>query len=166
MPLTLQAGDQVTLVLGSQLLCSINIVGASNLTGWIINSVSQGGTSSYNSNLSMGPTLTITVGSTPADIYTSNSGGRVTTIGSLSSGGGSSSSSSSSSSAPAPVVQEFGKPLSGTCADAAPATLNWGGASSGGWSESWAQWMNGGRGGAVCTRSLVYSTSSGRWGVS
>jgi hypothetical protein len=25
--------------------------------------------------------------------------------------------------------------------------------------------MNGGRGGAVCTRSLVYSTSSGRWGA-
>lgn len=89
----------------------------------------------------------------------------VGTITTGASSGGSSSSSSSSSSAPAPVVQEFGTPASGTCVDAAPATLNWGGASSGGWSESWAQWMNGGRGGAVCTRSLVYSTSSGRWGA-
>jgi hypothetical protein len=77
--------------------------------------------------------------------------------------GGSSSSSSSStvSSSPPPVVQQFGRPPSGTCADAAPITLNWGGASSGGWSESWAQWMNSGNGGAVCTRTLSYS--AGAW---
>jgi hypothetical protein len=80
-------------------------------------------------------------------------------------GGGSSSSTSSSTSSPAPVVQQFGKPASGTCTDAAPADLNWGGASSGGWSESWAQWMNGGSGGAVCTRSLQYSAARGTWSV-
>lgn len=76
------------------------------------------------------------------------------------------SSSSSATSAPASVVQQFGKPTTGTCTDAASDELNWGGSSSGGWSESWAQWMNGGNGGAVCTRTLVYSTSSGGWAAS
>jgi len=78
-------------------------------------------------------------------------------------GGGGSSSSSSASSAPAPIFQQFGKPASGTCAEAASDSLNWSGVASGGWSESWAQWMNGGTGGAVCTRTLVYSTSQGAW---
>lgn len=81
-------------------------------------------------------------------------------------GGGSSSGSSSTTSAPDPIVQQFGKPASGTCADSAPESLNWGGSSSGGWGESWAQWMNGGTGGAVCTRTLVHSTSSGAWAAS
>ena len=65
--------------------------------------------------------------------------------------------------APPPVLQQFGRPASGTCADAAPITLNWGGTGSGGRGESWAQWINSGRGGAVCTRTLVYSTSQSRW---
>ena len=39
------------------------------------------------------------------------------------------------------------------------------GVTSGGWGESWAQWMNGGTGGAVCTRTLVYSTAQSRWVV-
>lgn len=64
---------------------------------------------------------------------------------------------------PSPVVQQFGKPASGTCDAAAPASLNWSGVASGGWGESWAQWMNSGKGGAVCTRTLVYSTSQSRW---
>ena len=64
---------------------------------------------------------------------------------------------------PPPVLQQFGKPASAPCDAAAPATLNWGGAGSGGWGESWAQWMNGGNGGAVCTRTLVYSTAQARW---
>lgn len=62
-----------------------------------------------------------------------------------------------------PVIQQFGKPASGTCDAAAPASLNWAGVASGGWGESWAQWMNGGNGGAVCSRMLVYSTSHGGW---
>lgn len=78
-------------------------------------------------------------------------------------GGGSSTGSSSTSSAPSPIVQQFGKPASWSCADAAPASLNWGGAESGGWSESWAEWMNGGLGGAVCTRTLTYRSSTGMW---
>lgn len=66
---------------------------------------------------------------------------------------------------PSPVIQQFGRPSSGTCADAAPVILNWGGADGGGWGESWAQWTNGGRGGAVCTRMLVYSAARDRWVV-
>ncbi|CAB4632273.1 unannotated protein [freshwater metagenome] len=78
-------------------------------------------------------------------------------------GGGSSPSSSTAPSGPAPVFQQFGKPATGTCADAAAATLNWAGVAGGGWGESWAQWMNGGKGGAVCNRALVYSLGLGKW---
>ena len=62
-----------------------------------------------------------------------------------------------------PVMQQFGMPSSGTCDAAAPVMLNWGGAGSGGWGNSWAQWANGGNGGPVCTRTLVYSNAAGRW---
>ena len=61
------------------------------------------------------------------------------------------------------LLQQFGKPVIGTCSEAAPDSLNWSGVSSGGWSESWAQWMNSGSGGAVCARTLVYNTSQSRW---
>ena len=74
-------------------------------------------------------------------------------------------SDSSSPAPPSPIIQQFGKPASGTCDEAASDDLNWSGVSSGGWSESWGQWMNGGTGGAVCTRELVYSTSRGGWTV-
>ena len=80
-------------------------------------------------------------------------------------GSGGSSFDSASSSAPTPIVQQFGKPAAGMCDAAAPVTLNWGGAGSGGWGESWAQWMNNSKGGAVCTRTLVYSSSRGAWTV-
>ena len=79
--------------------------------------------------------------------------------------GGGSSSGSDSTSAPAPIFQQFGLPESGTCDAAAPASLNWAGVPSGGWGISWAQWMNGGRGGAVCTRTLTYRVASGAWAV-
>ncbi len=72
---------------------------------------------------------------------------------------------STSASGPAPVVQQFGKPTSGSCDAAAPETLNWSGVASGGWGESWAEWMNSGNGGAVCSRTLVYSDSLGAWTV-
>lgn len=64
---------------------------------------------------------------------------------------------------PDPILQQFGKPSYGTCLDAAPVNTQLPGASSGGWGESWAQWVNGGAGGAVCTRTLLYSTSQSRW---
>ena len=66
---------------------------------------------------------------------------------------------------PAPVIQQFEKPATGTCDEAQPEGLNWGGASSGGWGESWAQWANEGQGGTVCTRTLAYNNSTGTWQV-
>ncbi len=73
--------------------------------------------------------------------------------------------SSSTSNTPKPLTQQFGKPSSGTCDAAQPAGLDWAGVSSGGWANSWAQWMNGGTGGFVCTRTLVYSTSQSKWDI-
>jgi len=64
---------------------------------------------------------------------------------------------------PAPVIQQFEKPTTGTCDEAQPEGLNWGGAASGGWGESWAQWMHEGQGGAVCTRTLAYNNSTATW---
>jgi hypothetical protein len=75
----------------------------------------------------------------------------------------SSSSSSVPATGPADVTQQFGRPIADTCNAAAPESLNWSGVSSGGWGESWAQWMNGGSGGPVCTRTLVYSTAQSKW---
>jgi hypothetical protein len=65
----------------------------------------------------------------------------------------------------APLIQQFGKSDVGSCDDAASDELNWAGVASGGWSESWAQWMNDGRGGAVCTRTLIYQQDHSRWAV-
>jgi hypothetical protein len=67
------------------------------------------------------------------------------------------------SSGPPPILQQFGKPASGTCNDAASPSLNWSGVPSDGWAESWAQWPNGGNGGFVCTRTLIYSTTQAKW---
>lgn len=78
-------------------------------------------------------------------------------------GSGSTPSGGSNSSAPAPIVQQFGMPATGTCDAAQPEGLDWSGVSRGGWGVSWAQWMHGGNGGAVCTRTLVYSTAQAKW---
>jgi len=75
----------------------------------------------------------------------------------------SSSSSSVPATGPADVTQQFGRPIADTCNDAAPESMNWSGVSSSGWGESWAQWINGGSGGPVCTRTLVYSTAQSKW---
>lgn len=71
--------------------------------------------------------------------------------------------SSGAGSTPEPLIQQFGLPATGSCDAAAPAGLNWGGAGTGGWGVSWAQWVNGGAGGPVCTRTLSYSNALGRW---
>ena len=80
-------------------------------------------------------------------------------------GGGGGGPAPSTSVNPTPVIQQFGKPNSGTCDEKAPTELNWAGVASGGWSESWAQWMNAGNGGHVCTRTLTYSSSQAKWTV-
>lgn len=64
---------------------------------------------------------------------------------------------------PPPVLQQVGLLDGASCTEFASEALNWAGVSSGGWGRSWAQWMNDGLGGAVCTRTLVYSNSQGRW---
>lgn len=51
-----------------------------------------------------------------------------------------------------PIVQQVGRDASGCDATH-------------GWTPSWAQWMNGGKGGDVCTRTLIYSQSAGKWVV-
>lgn len=64
---------------------------------------------------------------------------------------------------PAPVTQQVGMPASMTCSTFVDKSLNWAGVPDGGWTSSWAQWVNGGKGGAVCTRTLTYSTTQMRW---
>jgi len=80
-------------------------------------------------------------------------------------GGDDSGSSGASGSAPAAVIQQFGLPASGNCEDGATEAMNWSGIPNGGWGISWARWMNDGAGGAVCTRTVVYDTSSAKWVV-
>ena len=67
---------------------------------------------------------------------------------------------------PAPHVQQFELPVSGNCEDGAIEAMNWSGIGMDGWGISWAQWANDGAGGAVCTRTVVYDTSTAKWTVS
>lgn len=110
-----------------------------------LSAVLVGGTIVISDGGSNSTTYTVTIGSSP--------GPNPNPPRSTSAGGG-----------PAAWMQQFGKPASGTCEEAAPADLNLAGVGSGGWGESWAQWMNGGTGGAVCTRTLSYVGSG--WTVS
>jgi hypothetical protein len=66
---------------------------------------------------------------------------------------------------PPPVLQQVGRPSTGTCNAISDESLDWGGATSGGWATSWAEWPNEGKGGAVCTRTLNYSNGLGHWWV-
>lgn len=63
--------------------------------------------------------------------------------------------------APAPVLQEVGMPAAG-CESLTRPELDWAGVASGGWHRSWSAWLNDGRGGDVCARTLGYATS-GQW---
>lgn len=131
--------------------------------------LSNGGTPCSTSNttcqLTSGASLTLTVDpSTPTNTmaWVRYSTSNVTGIRLNFSG---SSGSSSSANTPAPVLQQFGRPADRSCIDAAPTALNWANVSSGGWGESWSPWMNGGAGGFVCTRTLIYSTIQAAWVV-
>jgi len=53
----------------------------------------------------------------------------------------------------------------GGCREVVNATSDWAGVSPGGWQLSWAQWMNGGRGGLVCVRGLGMSEPTAAWYV-
>jgi len=80
-------------------------------------------------------------------------------------GGGQSGSSDSGGSAPASEIQQFGLPASGNCEDGVTEAMNWSGVGLDGWSISWAQWANDGAGGPVCTRAVMYDTSTAKWVV-
>ena len=68
-------------------------------------------------------------------------------------------------STPPDVLQHVGLPKSGSCADVDDSKLNWAGVSTGSWTQSWAQWVNNGSGGAICGRTLYFHPSSGRWAI-
>ncbi len=69
-------------------------------------------------------------------------------------------------SAPATIIQGVPAPASGSCDAIADATYSYGVAGlTGGWTHSWAQWADDGRGGDICTRTLTYSDAAGRWVV-
>ena len=57
---------------------------------------------------------------------------------------------------PVPIIglQQVGVPASGDCADVPVSVGHDQGFPIGGWSKSWANWMNNGTGGAVCTRTV------------
>ena len=61
---------------------------------------------------------------------------------------------------PADITQQVESTAAGCSAIERP-DLNWSGVASGGWGGSWAAWANGGRGGAVCTRTLTHA--NGAW---
>ena len=170
---TLQTGDSVTITntAAGASGCQLFIVGTSNLTGWTSQIgtgaiVSQAGVASNYFSMAVAPmSITFVVGTVSADIYT-DLRGRVSTVATYSSSGGGGGSGGSggvsgatSGSGPAPLRQQFARPATGTCDAAQPEGLNWAGVASGGWSESWAQWANGGQGGTVCTRMLEYVNS-------
>ena len=48
----------------------------------------------------------------------------------------------------------MGVPASGSCADVPSPVGHYPGFPFGGWSKSWAQWINDGTGGPVCTREV------------
>jgi hypothetical protein len=115
--------------------------------------------SSYRSWISSS-TTTLTAGSYTFAYWENSMASSVTSIANVSIGSSSNPSSSASGDAGPPAVfQQFATPAMGTCDAAQPEGLNWAGVASGGWSESWAQWANGGQGGTVCTRMLEYVNS-------
>ena len=62
-----------------------------------------------------------------------------------------------------PILQALPVNAAGTCADLADAHVAYQSGATGGWGLSWAQWANGGHGGPVCVRTLIYA--GGRWVV-
>ena len=68
---------------------------------------------------------------------------------------------------PAPIDQhqQVGAITGRPCSDVDEASLGWGQAITGGWTSSWAQWMNDGAGGAVCTRTIHYDQAHRVWAI-
>jgi len=60
-------------------------------------------------------------------------------------------------------LQQVGRGAGSDCSDIHSVDLNWGQNIVGGWGLSWAQWVNGGNGGAVCTRMIYFNSSNQMW---
>jgi hypothetical protein len=156
-------GSTLTVTPNSIPAAAGDLVAITNGTGATIN-VAGTAINPNPRSINNGSTQQVTVVTSPAIAVVNSFGGSC--IGSnqgLQFTGGSSTSDLPSTSIPAPIVQQFGKPSTGSCDAVALESLNWSGVTSGGWGESWAQWMNGGNGGSVCTRTLIYSTSQSKW---
>jgi hypothetical protein len=61
------------------------------------------------------------------------------------------------------TIQQVGVPASGDCADVHPSVGHFPGFPYGGWSKSWAYWINSGKGGPVCTREIYYDYGLSEW---
>ena len=70
---------------------------------------------------------------------------------------------SPASAAPPDLLQQVGVPAVGGCAAVVEPSLNLAGVAYGGWGLSWAQWINNGAGGPVCSRLLTYDASARDW---
>jgi len=70
---------------------------------------------------------------------------------------------SPASAVPNAALQQVGVPAVGGCASINDPSLNWAGVPYGGWGLSWAQWINNGAGGQVCSRVLVFDASAVDW---
>lgn len=66
---------------------------------------------------------------------------------------------------PPDMVQQVARSSVASCDDVDDKDLSFGTDATGGWSESWAQWVHDGEGGAVCTRTLHYDTDRQEWTV-
>jgi len=64
---------------------------------------------------------------------------------------------------PNAALQQVGVPAVGGCAAVVEPSANWAGVAYGGWGLSWAQWINNGAGGPVCSRLLVFDASAVDW---
>jgi len=67
-----------------------------------------------------------------------------------------------------PVYQGVPAPASGSCTDlvVTDPSVNLSGVPGTGWTKSWAKWANGGAGGDVCVRTLVYVQNTKSWAIS
>lgn len=70
---------------------------------------------------------------------------------------------SPASAVPNAALQQVGVPAVGGCDAVFNPALNWAGVAYGGWGLSWAQWINNGAGGPVCSRLLVFDASAVDW---
>lgn len=64
-----------------------------------------------------------------------------------------------------PLLQQVGMPVTGDCTNVEDSHLAWGTGLSGGWTRSWAGWVNADAGGPVCSRSFVFDVNLQRWSI-